>query len=60
MACKAVVQESSSAGVWVGGGVGGGRLTWLHAPRIMADTSEIVLVVCSKDQIWHQVKKILL
>ena len=43
-----------------GGGGGGGRLTWLHAPRMMADTSEIVLVVCSTIQIWHQVQKTLL
>ena len=34
-----------------GGGGEGGRLTWLHAPRMMADTSEIVLVVCSTDQV---------
>ena len=26
-------------------------LTWLQAPRMMADTSEIVLVVCSRDQV---------
>ena len=39
------------------GGGGGGGLTWLHAPRMMADTSEMVLVVCSRDKVgirWNR------
>lgn len=58
--CRARVSFSKGVGGGGGGGVGGKRLTWLHAPRMMADTSEIVLVVCSTDQIWHQVEQILL
>ena len=43
-----------------GGGGGGGGVGGFAGPRMMADTSEIVLVVCSTIQIWHQVQKTLL
>ena len=58
LSCKKFFQQG--CGWRGGGGGGGGRLTWLDAPRMLADKSEIVLVVCSTIQIWHQVQKTLL
>ncbi len=51
--CHAMLsdQNANSCARALSAGVGGWGLTWLHAPRMMADTSEIVLVVCSRDQV---------